>query len=71
MELAGLLDQYYIPTRYPNGLPDGIPSEAYNKTQAREAVEGPGKLIAGIRKLLPPETVVKRSTKKSKRSKRP
>jgi HEPN domain-containing protein len=68
MELAGLLDQYYIPTRYPNGLPDGIPAEAYNKTQAREAVEGAGKMIAEIKKLLPRETVVKRSTKKSKRS---
>ena len=24
------LDQYYIPTRYPNGLPGGIPSRFYD-----------------------------------------
>jgi len=28
------LDIYYIPTRYPNGLPVGIPSEAYQKEDA-------------------------------------
>lgn len=26
---AARLDQYYIPTRYPNGLPGGIPSRFY------------------------------------------
>lgn len=25
---AAALDQYYIPTRYPNGLPGGIPADA-------------------------------------------
>jgi len=41
-----LLDGYYIPTRYPNGLPDGIPSDVYTQSAAlgavglaREAVE--------------------------------
>ena len=33
-----LLDGYYIPTRYPNGLPDGIPAEVYNEEAARSAV---------------------------------
>jgi len=33
-----LLDGYYIPTRYPNGLPDGIPSDVYTKQAARDAV---------------------------------
>jgi HEPN domain-containing protein len=32
------LDTFYIPTRYPNGLPDGIPAEAYNKSTADSAV---------------------------------
>jgi HEPN domain-containing protein len=32
------LDQYYIPTRYPNGLPGGIPAEAYTKTDADRAL---------------------------------
>lgn len=37
-EKGSRLDQYYIPTRYPNGLPDGAPFEAYSENQAREAV---------------------------------
>jgi len=36
-ETAGLLDQYYIPTRYPNGLAGGVPFEAFGERQAREA----------------------------------
>ena len=38
-EQAGLLDQYYVATRYPNGLPGGVPSEAFGERQAREALE--------------------------------
>ncbi len=30
------LDQYYIPTRYPNGLPGGIPSRYYDDPQEAE-----------------------------------
>ena len=33
-----LLDSYYIPTRYPNGLPDGIPAEVFTQTAAQDAV---------------------------------
>jgi len=33
------LDQYYIPTRYPNGLPAGIPHDVYTPDQAAEAIE--------------------------------
>jgi HEPN domain-containing protein len=33
-----LLDGYYIPTRYPNGLPDGIPADVYNREAAQAAV---------------------------------
>jgi HEPN domain-containing protein len=35
---AALLDQFYIPTRYPNGLPSpAIPSESYTATQSEMA----------------------------------
>jgi len=34
-----LLDSFYVPTRYPNGIPDGVPAEVYNKKSAQEAVE--------------------------------
>ncbi len=37
-EQLNILDQYYIPTRYPNGLPDAAPFEVYTKRQAEEAV---------------------------------
>ena len=31
---AALLDKYYIPTRYPNGLPDLTPGQVYTKSDA-------------------------------------
>lgn len=34
------LDQYYIPTRYPNGLPGGVPSRFFNDPEeSRQAME--------------------------------
>lgn len=35
---AGILDQYYIPTRYPNGLPGGFPFTAFTEEQATNAL---------------------------------
>jgi len=32
-----VLDGYYVATRYPNGLPDSIPSRVYNAQAAGEA----------------------------------
>lgn len=32
------LDGYYIPTRYPNGLPDSIPARVYTRSAAEEAL---------------------------------
>jgi len=40
VQKAVKLDQYYIPTRYPNGLPGGVPSRFYtDPEEAREAME--------------------------------
>ena len=36
---AAPLDKYYIPTRYPNGLPGGIPAEAFDAVDADRALE--------------------------------
>jgi len=36
---AATLDKYYIPTRYPNGLPGGILAEAFEKRDANRAIE--------------------------------
>jgi len=37
-EAAQELDQYYVPTRYPNGLPGGAPAHVYTRRQASAAV---------------------------------
>lgn len=47
-----VLDQYYIPTRYPNGLPGGVPSEVYTRTQAAAAVEVAQQVITAVRREL-------------------
>ena len=35
---ARQLDQLYIPSRYPNGLPGGVPAEVFTASQAEDAV---------------------------------
>lgn len=35
---VSILDSYYVPTRYPNGLPDGIPATVFTKDAAKEAL---------------------------------
>lgn len=42
---AALLDKFYIPTRYPNALPGGIPSEAFDETDANRAISLAEKII--------------------------
>ena len=37
LEEWAVLDSYYIPTRYPNGLPDDIPARVYNRQAGRSA----------------------------------
>ncbi|HSF02710.1 MAG TPA: HEPN domain-containing protein [Solirubrobacterales bacterium] len=44
-ETAQQLDQYYIPTRYPNGLPGGVPAEVFTPRQAAEAVASVRQII--------------------------
>ena len=46
--LGGMLDKFYIPTRYPNGLPGGLPSQAYTADEARKALDWSGELIAAV-----------------------
>ena len=43
--LAGALDQYYVPTRYPNALPGSAPFEVYDQVQAEKAVKGAEKVM--------------------------
>lgn len=39
LEDAKLLDKLYIPTRYPNGLPEGIPHDYFTKREAEDAIK--------------------------------
>ncbi|MGE5577913.1 MAG: HEPN domain-containing protein [Syntrophothermus sp.] len=46
------LDKYYIPTRYPDGLPGGIPANAYQKDDADLAIEKATKIISFVEERL-------------------
>jgi len=39
IQRAARLDKFYIPTRYPNGLPDLTPHESYFPGDAQQAIE--------------------------------
>jgi HEPN domain-containing protein len=38
-QAARILDKFYIPTRYPNGLDAGAPAEAYTAPEAEQAIQ--------------------------------
>jgi len=46
---AAPLDLYYVPTRYPNSLPGGIPAEAFDESDARRALGLAGEVIEAVR----------------------
>ena len=45
VEDAQLLDRLYIPTRYPNGLPELSPFEAFSRKNADAAIDAAGRII--------------------------
>ena len=49
---AALLDKLYIPTRYPNGLPDLTPGQVYRDEDADRACYAARMLVAGCRNLI-------------------
>ena len=44
------LDRYYIPTRYPNGLPGGVPAESFNENDAEQAIAAAERLTEAVAK---------------------
>lgn len=44
--VAGLLDQYYVAARYPNGLPGGAPFEAFSRAQAEPAIAAAERFVS-------------------------
>ena len=51
-ESASLLDKLYIPTRYPNGLPDLTPSQVYGEADARAAESAAERCLAMVRDVM-------------------
>jgi HEPN domain-containing protein len=49
--MAAELDRLYIPTRYPNGLPDILPDQAYFEGDAERALDIAERLIDRIEQL--------------------
>jgi HEPN domain-containing protein len=47
-----VLDGYYVPTRYPNSLPDGIPADVYTQGAALEAVTLAEEAVEYVKQLL-------------------
>ena len=47
--LGASLDKYYIPTRYPDSLPGGIPAEAFDAWDAEKAVKTTEAILTHVR----------------------
>ncbi len=57
-----LLDAYYIPTRYPNSLPDGIPADVYTRDAAMGAVALAEEVVTWVKQLLDQATIPRYKT---------
>jgi len=51
LEAGALLDRYYIPTRYPNGLPDLTPGQVYFGKDAESCHAAGQQLLAMVRRI--------------------
>lgn len=49
---AAALDKFYIPTRYPNGLPDLTPAQTYKIGDSAEAIEKAKFFLEEVARLL-------------------
>jgi len=50
VDSAALLDKFYIPTRYPNGLPDLTPGQIYVMDDAQRGLAAARMLVEACRK---------------------
>jgi len=48
IERARVLDNFYVPTRYPNGHPEGAPFEHYGPLQSEEALAHAGAIVGFV-----------------------
>ena len=47
-----ILDGYYVPTRYPNSLPDSIPAKVYTRDAAASAVKIAKEMVEYVKSLI-------------------
>ncbi|MFQ5793271.1 MAG: HEPN domain-containing protein [Acidobacteriota bacterium] len=52
-DLAAELDLFYIPARYPNGLVEGTPHEAFTRSQAERALAAAERILSAARQRFP------------------
>jgi HEPN domain-containing protein len=52
IDKAKVLDNFYIPARYPNGHPAGPPFEHYGPLQSEEAIRYAGEILEFVRSRL-------------------
>ena len=49
VEKGKVLDNYYVPTRYANGHPEGAPFEHYGPLQSEETIRYAGEIVGFVR----------------------
>jgi HEPN domain-containing protein len=49
IERSKVLDNFYVPTRYPNGHPEGAPFHHYGEFQSKEAILHAGEIVEYVR----------------------
>ena len=49
VERGQVLDNFYVPARYPNGHPEGAPFEHYGPRQSEEAIEDASAIVEFVR----------------------
>lgn len=49
IEKARVLDNFYIPARYPNGHPEGAPFQHYGTLQSEQAIRYAGEILEFVR----------------------
>jgi len=49
VERAQVLDNFYVPSRYPNGHPEGAPFEHYGPLQSEQAIHHAGAILEFVR----------------------
>jgi HEPN domain-containing protein len=45
-----IVDQYYIPTRYPDGIPGGLPDGIPGEAEAKESIEAADAILQFVSK---------------------